>query len=158
MSCFVVSPKNVVSLARKSLKYFSDFRNNTGIDMEEIFGIEEEDSENMKIGKIVEELHKLNVRAMKERYDYLYKIDAISKESKQDAILMLTNEEPFIVDIYKYSKDLYQLYKYAQCYLYNCLEGDCDESPVYKFIKYLKGKITDEIISASWEYEKAEWN
>ena len=140
MSCFVVSPKNVVSLARKSLKYFSDFRNNTGIDMEEIFGIEEEDSENMKIGRIVEELHKLNVRAMKERYDYLYK------------------EEPFIVDIYKYSKDLYQLYKYAQCYLYNCLEGDCDESPVYKFIKYLKGKITDEIISASWEYEKAEWN
>jgi len=140
MSCFVVSPKNVVSLARKSLKYFSDFRNNTGIDMEEIFGIEEEDSENMKIKKIIEELHKLNVRAMKERYDYLYK------------------EEPFIVDIYKYSKDLYQLYKYAQCYLYNCLEGDCDESPVYKFIKYLKGKITDEIISASWEYEKAEWN
>ena len=140
MSCFVVSPKNVVSLARKSLKYFSDFRNNTGIDMEEIFGIEEEDSENMKIGKIVGELHKLNVRAMKERYDYLYK------------------EEPFIVDMYKYSKDLYQLYKYAQCYLYNCLEGDCDESPVYKFIKYLKGKITDEIISASWEYEKAEWN
>jgi len=140
MSCFVVSPKNVVSLARKSLKYFSDFRNNTGIDMEEIFGIEEEDSENMKIRKIVKELHKLNVRAMKERYDYLYK------------------EEPFIVDIYKYSKDLYQLYKYAQCYLYNCLEGDCDESPVYKFIKYLKGKITDEIISASWEYEKAEWN
>jgi len=140
MSCFVVSPKNVVSLARKSLKYFSDFRNNTGIDMEEIFGIEEEDSENMKIGRIVGELHKLNVRAMKERYDYLYK------------------EEPFIVDIYKYSKDLYQLYKYAQCYLYNCLEGDCDESPVYKFIKYLKGKITDEIISASWEYEKAEWN
>jgi len=122
------------------LKYFSDFRNNTGIDMEEIFGIEEEDSENMKIGKIVGELHKLNVRAMKERYDYLYK------------------EEPFIVDMYKYSKDLYQLYKYAQCYLYNCLEGDCDESPVYKFIKYLKGKITDEIISASWEYEKAEWN
>jgi UDP-N-acetylglucosamine pyrophosphorylase len=122
------------------LKYFSDFRNNTGIDMEEIFGIEEEDSENMKIRKIVKELHKLNVRAMKERYDYLYK------------------EEPFIVDIYKYSKDLYQLYKYAQCYLYNCLEGDCDESPVYKFIKYLKGKITDEIISASWEYEKAEWN
>jgi len=140
MSCFVVSPKNVVSLARKSLKYFSDFRNNTGIDMEEIFGIEEEDSENIKIKKIIEELHKLNVRAMKERYDYLYK------------------EEPFIVDIYKYSKDLYQLYKYAQCYLYNCLEGDCDESPVYKFIKYLKGKITDEIISASWEYEKAEWN
>jgi UDP-N-acetylglucosamine pyrophosphorylase len=140
MSCFIVSPKNVVSLARKSLKYFSDFRNNTGIDMEEIFGIEEEDSENMKIRKIVKELHKLNVRAMKERYDYLYK------------------EEPFIVDIYKYSKDLYQLYKYAQCYLYNCLEGDCDESPVYKFIKYLKGKITDEIISASWEYEKAEWN
>ncbi len=140
MSCFVVSPKNVVSLARKSLKYFSDFRNNTGIDMEEIFGIEEEDSENMKIGRIVGELHKLNVRAMKERYDYLYK------------------EEPFIVDIYKYSKDLYQLYKYAQCYLFNCLEGDCDESPVYKFIKYLKGKITDEIISASWEYEKAEWN
>lgn len=140
MSCFVVSPKNVVSLARKSLKYFSDFRNNTGIDMEEIFGIEEEDSENMKIKRIVKELHKLNVRAMKERYDYLYK------------------EEPFIVDIYKYSKDLYQLYKYAQCYLYNCLEGDCDESPVYKFIKYLKGKITDEIISASWEYEKAEWN
>jgi len=140
MSCFIVSPKNVVSLARKSLKYFSDFRNNTGIDMEEIFGIEEEDSENMKIGRIVGELHKLNVRAMKERYDYLYK------------------EEPFIVDIYKYSKDLYQLYKYAQCYLYNCLEGDCDESPVYKFIKYLKGKITDEIISASWEYEKAEWN
>lgn len=140
MSCFVVSPKNVVSLARKSLKYFSDFRNNTGIDMEEIFGIEEEDSENMKIGRIVGELHKLNVRAMKERYDYLYK------------------EEPFIVDIYKYSKDLYQLYKYAQCYLYNCLEGDCDESPVYKFIKYLKGEITDEIISASWEYEKAEWN
>jgi hypothetical protein len=122
------------------LKYFSDFRNNTGIDMEEIFGIEEEDSENMKIGRIVGELHKLNVRAMKERYDYLYK------------------EEPFIVDIYKYSKDLYQLYKYAQCYLFNCLEGDCDESPVYKFIKYLKGKITDEIISASWEYEKAEWN
>ena len=108
--------------------------------MEEIFGIEEEDSENMKIGRIVGELHKLNVRAMKERYDYLYK------------------EEPFIVDIYKYSKDLYQLYKYAQCYLFNCLEGDCDESPVYKFIKYLKGKITDEIISASWEYEKAEWN
>lgn len=108
--------------------------------MEEIFGIEEEDSENMKIGRIVGELHKLNVRAMKERYDYLYK------------------EEPFIVDIYKYSKDLYQLYKYAQCYLYNCLEGDCDESPVYKFIKYLKGEITDEIISASWEYEKAEWN
>ncbi len=140
MSCFVVSPKNVVSLARKSLKYFSDFRNNTGIDMEEIFGIEEEDSENMKIERIVKKLHKLNVRAMKERYDYLYK------------------EEPFIVDIYKYSKDLYQLYKYAQCYLYNCLEGDCDESPVYKFIKYLKGKITDEIISASWEYEKAEWN
>lgn len=140
MSCFVVSPKNVVSLARKSLKYFSDFRNNTGIDMEEIFGIEEEDSENMKIKRIVKELHKLNVRAMKERYDYLYK------------------EEPFIVDIYKYSKNLYQLYKYAQCYLYNCLEGDCDESPVYKFIKYLKGKITDEIISASWEYEKAEWN
>lgn len=140
MSCFVVSPKNVVSLARKSLKYFSDFRNNTGIDMEEIFGIEEEDSENMKIGRIVGELHKLNVRAMKERYDYLYK------------------EEPFIVDIYKYSKDLYQLYKYAKCYLYNCLEGDCDESPVYKFIKYLKGEITDEIISASWEYEKAEWN
>jgi len=122
------------------LKYFSDFRNNTGIDMEEIFGIEEEDSENMKIERIVKKLHKLNVRAMKERYDYLYK------------------EEPFIVDIYKYSKDLYQLYKYAQCYLYNCLEGDCDESPVYKFIKYLKGKITDEIISASWEYEKAEWN
>jgi len=122
------------------LKYFPDFRNNTGIDMEEIFGIEKEDSENMKIGRIVGELHKLNVRAMKERYDYLYK------------------EEPFIVDIYKYSKDLYQLYKYAQCYLYNCLEGDCDESPVYKFIKYLKGKITDEIISASWEYEKAEWN
>jgi len=140
MSCFVVSPKNVVSLARKSLKYFSDFRNNTGINMEEIFGIEEEDSENMKIERIVKKLHKLNVRAMKERYDYLYK------------------EEPFIVDIYKYSKDLYQLYKYAQCYLYNCLEGDCDESPVYKFIKYLKGKITDEIISASWEYEKAEWN
>ncbi len=50
MSCFVVSPKNVVSLARKSLKYFSDFRNNTGIDMEEIFGIEEEDSENIVKG------------------------------------------------------------------------------------------------------------
>ena len=47
--------------------------------------------------------------------------------------------------------------KSLSCWLYQCSEGDCDESPLYKLMEEIKTSWLYSVVSRLPEYEKAEW-
>lgn len=49
------------------------------------------------------------------------------------------------------------VYKALTCLLYQCSEGDCPDSPVFKALERLKAAVAEEIISAMPEYTAAPW-
>ena len=50
-----------------------------------------------------------------------------------------------------------EAYKSLCCWLYQCAEGTCPETALYKIMERAKGHIANEIISKLPAYEMAEW-
>jgi len=53
--------------------------------------------------------------------------------------------------------DRYQLLKALKCLKYQCSEGDIPETEEYKSLSNYIDIITDNIISESDKYQRAEW-
>jgi len=50
-----------------------------------------------------------------------------------------------------------QTYKSLQCYLYQCLEGDVPQLPLYQGLQQISTDMANTIISNLSEYEEADW-
>ena len=48
--------------------------------------------------------------------------------------------------------------KSLRCWLYQCSEGDCDKSDLYRLMDEIAGDWALELVQAMPEYDKAEWN
>lgn len=49
------------------------------------------------------------------------------------------------------------LYKSIRCFLYQCMEGDIPEHPLYKLIEEFAGSVAYSIVSGLPEFETAQW-
>jgi len=47
--------------------------------------------------------------------------------------------------------------KALQCWLYQCSEGDCDQSPLYKLMEEIKNEWALDIVRKLPEYDQAAW-
>lgn len=51
----------------------------------------------------------------------------------------------------------HQLYKSLQCFLYQCSEGDINQTQLYKHVEKIKDEVARQLIEYTKEYEEAEW-
>jgi len=65
------------------------------------------------------------------------------------------------VELYRHSyespRNLMQVYKSVQCFVYQCSEGDVVKSKLYQDFVKLEHRLAAEIISNTPEYNKAVW-
>ena len=76
------------------------------------------------------------------------------------AIYGQAEEEDLLSESYQISfrlVDIMQAFKSFQCFLYQCSEGKCPESSLYRKIERVKNHIASQIISNLPEYQKAIW-
>lgn len=51
-----------------------------------------------------------------------------------------------------------QIYKWFQCYLYQCAEGDVDKSRLYTIVKKVSDGLANGIVSGLPAYQEAAWS
>jgi hypothetical protein len=51
-----------------------------------------------------------------------------------------------------------QAIKHLQCWLYQCSEGTCDETPLYKAMEKIVNRLLARVVSDMPEYDAAEWS
>lgn len=99
---------------------------------------------------IAEKLYCLNVKAVNGRY---------GKDSSPDFEAFANGVKPKIPSLVKFKqKDFVYIFKKIQCYLYQCLEEDCDKSPIYQRLTVLNEKLAKFIIYKLPDYEEVAWN
>jgi hypothetical protein len=57
-----------------------------------------------------------------------------------------------------YRNSVFQVLKDLSCFLYQSCEGNCDETPLYKALREIEGKIALEIVHRLPQYESAKWS
>ena len=100
-------------------------------------GVYEEPLPKEEIRKLGVDMMALNVRAVNDRYRQ--------------------NEPPSIEPIQPVPCSFIQSLNSLQCWLYQCTEGDCDETPLYKRMRALSDEWAQIIVHRLPEYEKARW-
>lgn len=100
--------------------------------------------------ELAHEMMALNVEAVKQRYP---------DHPDHD----LPGPIGFRLDKYRYQpvhwgRNLVQVYKSLQCWLYQCAEGNVPEKPLFKIMARLKSEIAEEIVCNLTEYQKAAWS
>ncbi len=92
---------------------------------------------------LVNSFQVINIKALRERY------------KKPESMYSFSNRvaKPSLSDYI----DRYQLLKALKCLKYQCSEGDIPETEEYKSLSNYIDIITDNIISESDKYQRAEW-
>jgi len=70
--------------------------------------------------------------------------------------------EKMIGDSYEYSRtfkrlDMVQFFKSLQCFLYQCDEGDINQTPLFKALEYVANDMASHIVHGLAEYKEANW-
>jgi hypothetical protein len=90
-------------------------------------------------------LRELNLRGTGQRYDTDRAKTIDSFQVKEYAGFRIELASPI------------QVLKSIHCLHYQCCEGDTDEQPLYKLLDEIGNYVANEIVSASPEYNQAEW-
>jgi len=90
----------------------------------------------------VNELHGMNIGAMIARYGNRNEFDETQ-----------TRYKSMPID----NKDLWQVLKSLDCYLYQCSEGDIPESPLFKEVEAAREALADWLLRNTTEYNAATW-
>ncbi len=83
-------------------------------------------------------MHNLNVRAVNDRYD-----------EKLDKNPLVSFSEEWVTTT--------QAYKSLKCWLYQCTEGTCDRTRLYKQLYEISRDIAEFLLHSRSEFEKGEW-
>lgn len=87
-------------------------------------------------------MFKLNIRAVNQRY----------ADGKAEDFRPL-NYKFALVDGYT----LPAVIKFISCWHYQCCEGDCDETELYKLMEKIRDNLCYNVVVATKEYEMAKW-
>jgi hypothetical protein len=136
MSVFIVKKENIFSIVKYI--YTTDYLN-----IKQKYNSEEDS---------VNDLLMLNISAYNNRYN----LNADIEFNKKIIAKYDYNNYKFgyeLLDI-----NIYQVYKYMQCWLYQCSESeDIINSYIYKMIKYYFNELLDKILDKIPEYKDAKW-
>lgn len=99
----------------------------------------------MEYATIYRVLERMNAEALKERYD-----DPI-EENTAPAV------PPYHFPSTGSQAERVQFIKLLECYLYQCSEGDTEQSPLYIAMDGLKRTLYEELIHSLPEYDAAQW-
>lgn len=90
---------------------------------------------------------------------FLMNCDAIDARYGEGSTASKTATKVGLVRFVRAEASQVALYKGIQCYLYQCSEGDVDESPLYKAVQAVKATLADRIIKTRFEaqYDAAPW-
>ena len=92
-----------------------------------------------------EEMYRLNLAAVEDRYGEEYTAETLRVFSGTDYRYQPVYALPV------------QIFKNIQCWLYQCNEGECSETPLYKILDKYAGDLARDIVSELPEYETANW-
>ena len=136
MSAFIVEDKTINTI----VSFFALHRNGEWYrrQLKDIgFDLETQEGKD-KLGKA---MFNLNIRAVTQRYD--------------------GGAEDFRPLNYSFKLNIHFIrvtaLKSLQCWLYQCTEGDSDQTELYKTMEKLKGEIACDIVRDTKEYEMAKW-
>ena len=97
-------------------------------------------------------LYSMNVNAVEQRYpDCVGNPDRLPGQCNEDG-----THRPYRYQLFS-PPERYQFHKTLQCFLYQCMEGDVDELPLYKLLTVYLSKMANQIVTNSPTWEKAEW-
>lgn len=106
--------------------------------------------------KIFNELVKLNIASLSQRYsDYHDMLGEIKYLPNYDFWKRPVMDVEYGVNMI--SQWHYQFLKSLRCYLYQCCEGDCYDTKLYKALDQLSLELAYFIATNQPEYEIAEW-
>ena len=159
MSCFIVSPETVATIANYIADYITGGYNATGIFVSVPHDFIRTVTVNGKINakQIFLRLYALNYMAYEERYQ---------GEREENLLKCLENMQNFeannkkihSVPNGKIQPYHWQLLKSMECYLYQCSESEkLMHHPTFETVKAFETALTKLIICAMPEYEKAVW-
>ena len=152
MSSFMVCPETLYILSDYlfSLKKIREMLQLKvkGLKQKDALSIDREDLFNM--------LYEMNTDALTARYgkDSLevmvgYKPEReVFTEARREYSKRYDNEELFVDSRVYYNLIFYKL----GCYLYQCAEGNIDESPLYKYLNAERGRVAEILVQSSPEY------
>lgn len=140
MSAFVVEDKTINRVV--SFLHNQHHLSNYHLKIKESFGLDllsEEDCE-----KLARSMFETNCRSVRARYADADEAEMIPRE---------------FVYSYELRTPPIQVYKSLRCWLYQCSEGDIPEtSALYQGMRKLASLYAKEIVEASKDYEKADWD
>ena len=91
-----------------------------------------------------EEMYRLNLAAVEDRYGE-YAAGTMGAFSGSDYTYRPIDASPV------------QVLKNLQCWRYQCSEGDCTETPLYKILDEYAGDLAQDIVRKLPEYDTANW-
>lgn len=113
------------------------------------------------INFIYRKLYTLNLFSLSERYEDFDYVDSLNKipDITDDLLKKAVNELPKFSHNMSYNdqKGL-QFLKDIHCYLYQSCEGLAMDTPLYKGIDALKGRVADHLIINLPEYDETRWD
>ena len=135
MSCFILDENRVASLAHEIIA------RNKG---ELLVG---EQGERYGRERLADAMLAMNIDAFRQRYG----MRALLVQDLDSVDLDARNWQP----VAAFSE--VQFFKSLQCFLYQCSEGDVDETPLYKALDAIRDLLAPSINQASAAYDAAEW-
>lgn len=144
MSCFIVEPKNIQAQSQfiaAILNAPTGYNDRYHISADDALKGVFKDCKGRTgydAHKIYRKLFIMNLRAYNGRYN-----DNVKEFAKYAPSLP--------------PSDLLQLYKYMECYLYQCAEAPVYDTPLYNVIENLAGRLAKTIIRSLPQYEDKEW-
>lgn len=155
MSAFMMSNETLSMLANLIARYYVD-RDSVG------FYFPEELTEELKdtryVGEFIfKKLAELNIGSLAQRYPSDY--DAMLGKVEYIPWCDIWHRPVFDVEqgVVTIGRWHYRFLKSLRCYLYQCCEGDCYESKLYKALDQLSLELAYFIATNQPEYELADW-
>jgi hypothetical protein len=141
MSAFILDDTTTSRLAQHLLQYCDSNWKFPLQQMAEQVRATVGDSGQVEAALLAVELHRLNCYAVDQRYGTgaetsLFRFD-------RTALTFHCSE--------------IQLYKFAECWLYQCSEGDADQKPLFEIVKRIKHSLASSLIRRMPEYTAAKW-
>lgn len=136
MSCFIVSNKNLNTIATYIMDLSMRNSKQTKKLCREVMGAIGSDFLTGEL--LTKHLYSLNAVAYLDRYGE--EVEGSAYYERED------------------TKNLFQVIKYLDCFLYQCFEGETPQDPLYKVLAKISSYLCSEAVGQSAEYIKAEWN
>lgn len=162
MSSWIVSNASISRLARGIVTIFDANRFNNACnslhtgELESQFKDCKVNSCDYSTAKVAEKLYNMNLNAYTQRYGRgpYEPVEFKYEDGIDDVQKHYSNRHNKDND---YPMDLIPYYKLLSCYLYQCCEGDVDQSELYIQLRKLEDRMAAHIISRTEAYDKASW-